>query len=110
MAQEVSKNPPIASYNGKKLGIEEYLPTTELIQVRIDVNASDNANAFDHPVDVTTILSPHQFNGERVTLVQHGDIKNDIARWRADNLACDVIPHQARGDPFTPQIAVERIM
>lgn len=82
----------------------------EFVRVGIDINAGHHANAFDDPVCIATVLSPHQFNLERRVFVQHRVVEGYLASWAGDDLLPHILPYQPRRDFLAFQIPFHCIM
>src|SRR5437763_10795747 len=82
----------------------------KLVGLRIDINASDHTDAFDDVVSVATILPPHEFDLERVVLIQDRVIKEDKALWGDDQLRAHLLPQQPRLNAVISQVAVDGIV
>jgi hypothetical protein len=55
-------------------------------------------------------LATHKFDGKRRVLVSHRVIKEQVAIWRSDYRAFDLLPQQARRQFVATQVAVQVVM
>ena len=78
----------------------------EPIEFRVNVNAGDYADPFDHTVIVAAILAPHELDGERIVLFKNGIVKDQIPVWRPIDLALDVFPDQSLRDFLSAKVAI----
>jgi len=81
-----------------------------LVSVWIDVDTRHHPDAFDDPMHVPTVLSPHQLNLERAILVQYSVVERQIPIGTGHKLTLDILPHYPRRDFLAFQIAFDRIM
>jgi hypothetical protein len=90
--------------------VEPVVDQPERIQLRIHIDAGDDADAADQAMGIATVLAAHQVDLPGEVLIQHGVVKEQITGGYRDNLGTDVIPYQPRRHPFTPQVTVDGIM
>jgi hypothetical protein len=81
-----------------------------LVAVGVDIDAGDDADAFDDLWGIATGLRPHPCNGKRVGLVPHRVIKPPRATRRAADWAPAILPAQPWGTLLPAPVAIDGIM
>lgn len=90
--------------------IQAVIHQPELIQARIDGDASHHPDSWDPGLGVTPGLAPNPLDSQRGVLVQYGVLKHEGALGGRHPLAAHVLPDQPRGDPLPSQGAIDGLM
>ena len=90
--------------------IDAVVNDPELIDLRIDVDTGDNANALDDFMNIATVLFSNQFDVSGKVLVNHCVIKNQETIGRLNHLPFDTLPHQPGSNFVASQITVRGIV
>lgn len=79
----------------------------KLVGLGVDINAGDDADAFDDVVGIATVLAAHQVNLEGVVLIQDRVIEDDIALGTQHEVWANWFPQQARLNAVIGKIAID---
>ena len=81
-----------------------------LASVQVDVHAVDDADAFHDAVLVAAVLAAHEFDLERVALVQHRVVEDQAGVPAAADQVPDGPPDGIRRHVVLHEVAVDGIM
>lgn len=90
--------------------IDPIIDDPELAGGGIDVHTGDHADAFNQPMGVATVLTPHQFDVLREVLIDDRVIEDQITVVHLRDVGLHVFPDQPRGDLVARQIAINRVV
>ncbi len=93
------------------VGVKEaIIQHPKAVNLRVVINAVDQADAFDDGVFVARILTANAFDGERIGFVQNRIIEDNRSRRRENHLVFDLLPEQTRGKFVGFQIAIDAVV
>jgi hypothetical protein len=82
----------------------------KLISIGVDINTSDNADAFDNGFVIARILTAHQFDGKRIIFISDGIIKKQVAVFAKHDRIFDLLPNKTRFEIVLPQKTVQLVV
>ncbi len=79
----------------------------KLIGFRIDINARDDADAFDYRFGIARILAAHKFYLKRVIFIGSRVVKEQITVFAGNYRIFDLFPNKMRFEFLIPQVTVQ---